>query len=206
MSRIFRAKRRGRGERGTAVVEAAILTPVVFTLLFGLLEFGWSMHSKLSISNMALSGARTATTQGDDPYTDYNVLQSVAKASGGMPRSEIQYIVVYRASGPTDHVPSSCAAGTSSAAGSTAVGSCNVYTAASINLGTSSFGGGSTAVDRYWSPLSRDAKATSPTNTNGPDYVGVYVKVFHKNITRLFGSGYTFTDDTILRIEAQEFQ
>jgi hypothetical protein len=179
-------------------VEAAMLTPLIFTLLFGMLEFGWSIHSKLSISNMALSGARTATTQGNDPLTDYNVLKAVARASGGMPRSEIQYIVVYRASGPTDKVPSTCAAGTS--VSGTGVGACNVYTASSMNLPMSSFGGTGTAVDRYWAPTGRHVKATDP-----PDYVGVYIKVFHSNITKLFGSGYTFTDDTILRVEAQQF-
>jgi Flp pilus assembly protein TadG len=177
-----------------------MLTPLIFTLLFGMLEFGWSIHSKLSISNMALAGARTATTQGNDPLADYNVLQAVARASGGMPRSEIQYIVVYRASGPTDKVPATCAAGTSVAGAG--VGSCNVYTAASINLTTSSFGGSAvnSNVDQYWGPPTRHVKAVDP-----PDYIGVYIKIFHNNLTKLFGSGYTFTDDTILRIEAQAF-
>ena len=44
--------------------------------------------------------------------------------------------------------------------------------------------------------------ALQSTNGNGPpDYVGVYVVGVHNNLIGLFGKSFTFSNDTVIRIE-----
>ncbi len=57
---------------GAAVVEMAVVAPVLLTLLFGIIEFGWVFMAYQTITNAAREGARTATLQGstDDDIED----------------------------------------------------------------------------------------------------------------------------------------
>jgi hypothetical protein len=83
---------------------------------------------------------------------------------------------------------------------------CNFYTAADFSRPSSQFGCGTSSPDQYWCPSSRLVGASAPatgTATGPPDYIGVYIKVVHPNVTGLFGSSYTYTDSTVIRIEAQ---
>ena len=84
-------------------------------------------------------------------------------------------------------------------------GTCNFYTAANFATPSNQFGCGSSSPDRYWCPTNRlvGASATGSPVTGPPDYIGVYIKVIHPNVTGLFGSSYTYTEYTVIRIEAQ---
>lgn len=57
-------RRRGtRGpqhERGTTIVEAAIVIPLLMTVLFGIIEFGFAYNDYLSLRSAAREGARMA--------------------------------------------------------------------------------------------------------------------------------------------------
>jgi Flp pilus assembly protein TadG len=50
--------RRGRGQRGAAVVEFAIVGPVLFLLIFGLIDFGLVFNDYLAVRNGVQNGAR----------------------------------------------------------------------------------------------------------------------------------------------------
>jgi Flp pilus assembly protein TadG len=194
----IKRRRSGAGsERGSALVEAAFITPVVFLVIFAILEFGWAFHDKLTVGNMSQSGARAASTQGNDTLADYQFVQAVDKAASALPRAQIQYVVIYKAASPTDHVPSTCSGGTSQS------GVCNVYVPANFSAPSTQFGCGATALDRFWCPTTRKVASTAATG-GPPDYVGVYVKVQHDTVTRLFGTGWTFTEDTVAREEARK--
>jgi Flp pilus assembly protein TadG len=54
----FRANRRGR--RGAALVEAALVLPVVLMFLFGILEYGRYVMMRQVLTNAAREGARYA--------------------------------------------------------------------------------------------------------------------------------------------------
>ncbi len=56
--------RRRWSARGAAVVEMAIVAPVLLTLVFGIIEFGWVFMAYQTITNAAREGARTAVLQG----------------------------------------------------------------------------------------------------------------------------------------------
>ena len=94
----LRSHRRGRGEDGAVLVEAAIAGLLFFTVLLGVVEFGLAFFDYLTTSNMSRIGARTASTLGKDSTADYELLQKIAQSTNTMPTSEIQSIVVYKAS------------------------------------------------------------------------------------------------------------
>lgn len=177
------------------LVEAAFITPVLFFLLFSILEFGMAFRDYLAVANTTRDGARAASVYGNDSSADFEILQTVADASNVIDRRDIERIVVFEATGPNSVVPTSCANGTP---GST----CNVYTAAALDLAETEFGCRTDRnLDRYWCPTSRK---TALAGTNGPpDYVGVWIKVNHIWVTGLFGRSLTFTDSTIMRLEPE---
>lgn len=57
-------KRAGRTRRGTVAVELAIVSPVMFAMLFGIIEFGWMFTVQHTMVNAAREGARLGVLQG----------------------------------------------------------------------------------------------------------------------------------------------
>lgn len=61
--------RRGRGERGAAAVEFALVLPVLILLLFGIIEFGRAYNAKVELTGAAREGARVLAVGSGDPVT-----------------------------------------------------------------------------------------------------------------------------------------
>jgi hypothetical protein len=182
-----------RSERGHTVVEAAFITPIFFLLLFGVIEGGFGLHERLSVANMAMVGARSASGNGAEVLSDYEVLGAIRGGAGGVGPSQVTTIVVYKTTGPGNVVPTACK--TASVAGV-----CNHYTGADLAKASTFFGcGGSPRIDSEWCPTSRK---TALSGVNGPpDYIGVYVRASHQNLTGVLGNNINFDSDTIMRIE-----
>ncbi len=72
-----RLARRRRDERGSALVEAAIILPVIILLTFGMIDFGIGFNQKAGLDNAGRAGVRLAAT---DTFTD-NATNTVT--SGG---------------------------------------------------------------------------------------------------------------------------
>jgi hypothetical protein len=183
------------------MAEAAIVLPMVMALLFGIIEWGYAMYDKQTTTNMSVSGARAASGYANDVLADYQVLQAVKQASSAMQSAKITSVIIYRASVPTDRVPSACK--TASVTDSAGTPGCNRYVGTDLDLAPDQFGcagppGPALKVDRFWCPKNRKAAASG---SNAADYTGVYVEVFHQNATGLFGASYTFSTDTVYRIE-----
>jgi Flp pilus assembly protein TadG len=53
--------RRARGDDGAALVEFAIVVPIFFLLVFGIMEFGWAFYQSLDVRHGAREGARLAS-------------------------------------------------------------------------------------------------------------------------------------------------
>ena len=188
-------RRAVRRDEGAALVEFALVAPVFLLVIFGILEFGLAFKDYLTVTNTSRSSARVASAGGADVDADYAIIQSLSRESSAMSVGDIQRMVVYRASGPGDPVPASCAAGNSAA------GVCNVYTVSDFQRPPAAWGCLSpTSLDGWWCPTSRKVAITA-ANGGPPDYVGVWVKARHNFITGLFGANLTFTDQTVMRIE-----
>ncbi|MBK5223974.1 MAG: pilus assembly protein [Acidimicrobiia bacterium] len=185
------ARRHGRWrDRGAAVVEAAFVAPIFFVLIFGIMEFGFAFQERLTTVNMSQTGARTGASAADDPLADYRILRKIRTESASVPAARITHIVVYKATGPGSVVPEACKMNPQT-------GICNLYTGNTLANVAADFGCTSDDVGYHWCPT--DRKAT--TSGDGPDYVGVYVRIEHPTITGFFGEEFVFTSDTVMRIE-----
>ena len=222
---LHRCRAKARSNRGVAIVEAAFITPVFFALVLGIMEGGLYMKDYLAMSNAVRAGARSASAAGADGEADLYTLYDISNEAGALGGNQIQYVVVYKASGIGTAPTATCSGGTSAA------GTCNVYTPADIakavaqvkeqsaqaaavaagqtrTLDSSKiwFGCLTTGVragqspDRYWCPGTR-ADARSSNNKAGPDYVGVWMKVNHGWVTKMFGNTTTMTDQSVIQIE-----
>lgn len=80
------------GERGAAAVELALVLPILFTLLIGIVEFGQYYSAKIAVTTAAREGAR-AVALGEDGNA------AVAAAVDGLD------------GGVTASVPNSCTEG-----------------------------------------------------------------------------------------------
>jgi len=76
-SRLAASRRPGR-RRAAAVVEFAVVLPLLLTILFGIIEYGWVFMVRQTLQTAAREGCRLAVLQTSvDPYT--NVLSRVSK-------------------------------------------------------------------------------------------------------------------------------
>ncbi len=74
----FRARRR----RAAAVVEMAVVTPLLLTMLFGIIEYGWVFSIKQSVTNAAREGCRVASMQGSTDAEIDNTVKAYLDATG----------------------------------------------------------------------------------------------------------------------------
>jgi hypothetical protein len=204
--RRSRARARAR-ERGAALVEAALVTPVFFLFLTGIFEFGLLYRDSLTTNNAAHQGARAASVTGDRPEADFLVLRSIEHGIEAMGMDKLDFVVVFRADGPDDGVPASCLASSQALvpADPTAP-ACNRYTPADFSLDIDDTSGNdlgnfrcsSSAVDRFWCPTDRET-----TLTANVEYVGIYVQTTHHYLTGVFGGTRTLSETRILRLEPE---
>ncbi|MFZ5642259.1 MAG: TadE/TadG family type IV pilus assembly protein [Bacillota bacterium] len=78
-----------KSERGQAMVELALVLPVLLVLFMGVIEFGRIYHSYLMITNASREGARVAILGGSDADIAARVTQSTA----GLDTSRLQTTV-----------------------------------------------------------------------------------------------------------------
>ena len=199
---VTRVRRAPAHERGASLVEATLVIPLFFMLIFGVMESGYAWFGKSTVNNMSVVGARTGSGEANEVLADYAILQAVKDASAGIGVAKINYVVVYRATGPTDSVPTACK--TASVTNTSSVRGCNRYVAADLSRPSTDFGcvgppGPAVKIDSFWCPTTR---RTALQGSNGPpDYLGVFVEANHENLTGTDWPSFTFAQDTIIRIE-----
>jgi hypothetical protein len=94
--------------RAAAAVEMAVVTPILVTMLFGIIEFGYAFTVKQSIATAAREGARLASMPGsteqevrdrvDEIMSRVGVTGSsvvLTRASEGNPTEEVRVEVPY---------------------------------------------------------------------------------------------------------------
>lgn len=178
-----------------AIVEAAFITPVFFALVLGVAEIGLVMNDYLAEASAVRAGARVASTSGSDIYTDYAILHAIDNDGAALSDDKIKLIVVYKPTTFGEAPSATCQAGTAVA------NVCNVYTVADLARPETDFGCVSTKnLDRYWCPSNRKTTLSG----TGTDYVGVWMKIEHPWVTKMFGDTKTLTDSSVIRIEPRK--
>jgi Flp pilus assembly protein TadG len=194
---------RCRGDEGAALVEAAFISPLFLLVVFGVLEFGGAYRDYLTVNNAAVAATRQEAVQGPNIQADWHTLQAILKASKAFRVTDIEYVVVWKASGPTDTVPANCktAGQTVGSATDPSAGSCNRFTVSDL---TSTTGDAWTCASpdpiQYWCPTTREV-ALSSNGGNGPDYLGVFIQMRHSYITGFFGTSVTLSASSVTKLE-----
>src|SRR5207247_2464811 len=89
---------RARGDRGAALVEAAVVLPLVLLLVFAIIEFGFTFKDLLTVTSATRAGARTATALSKQPNYQTNTGDAVAGVlKATMSSGDIRYLVIYKA-------------------------------------------------------------------------------------------------------------
>lgn len=124
-------------ERGAALVEAALVLPILVFVLFAIIEMGGALKSYSGTASAVRLAGRSASVAGADPMADGLILEQVARQAATLDAGEIELVVVWHAAGPGDPVPPLCLPSGTSAPNSFSVGddgvlpdgvgACNVY-------------------------------------------------------------------------------
>ena len=193
--RVRRAVRlvRRPGERGSVIVESALILPIFFLVIFGTLEFGLAFRTYLTLDNATRDAARFEATLGNAADADFQTVSQVVNDIANMHAGTLQKIIVFKGTGPR----STTASGSLSTCRSgSVVGLCNTYVGSALTMSSTNFGCGAASPDRYWCPANRKVNLSDP-----PDYVGVYVETLHAGVTGAFGRTRMFEDEVVMRIE-----
>jgi len=82
--------KRIRTRRGLAAVEMALVLPLLLTLIFGMIEYGWMFLKSQQITNAARQGARVAARA---DATTGHALTSIAEAMADAGLAESDYLI-----------------------------------------------------------------------------------------------------------------
>lgn len=199
-------------EFGASIIEATFTFLAFFVLVIAVFEGGMYMKDDLAVSSTVRAGARAASATGNESRADLYTVVNIARESTALNRRDIVRIVIYKPAGFGEEPSTSCMNGIPVA------NVCNVYTATEMRQAEEQvkeeaaalaqnrapdpskivFGCVSSASpDADWCPTSRKV---SPTGV-GPEYVGVWMRVEHAWITKLFGNAKTIEDRSIIRLE-----
>jgi len=131
------------------------------------------------------------------PKSDY-VIRTVEHGLEAMGLQRLDYLVVFKATGPDDDVSSACRSGSQT-------GLCNRYTPSDFFVEMDDASGNDTgffrcgSLDSAWCATTRETSLSA-----GTDFVGIHVETRHSFVTGLFGNGQSLGATTILRIEPDE--
>jgi hypothetical protein len=210
---LFRSRSRRRAEGGAVAVEAALITPIIFTMIFGMVEFAFVLADYSEITTSSRMGARAASTAAGagacDPATPLAAGEVACPANGvpvlaqmaadsaaevavSLPKESVNYLLVYKAN--ADGFPNSRTS-------MPTVGECVIECVAyKWRASTKRFGyaGGT------WD--SRQINAcypyqSIPDSKNRMDAVGVYLDVNHPMMTGLFGVSIPLNDKAVMSFE-----
>lgn len=163
------ARGREESERGAALLELAVLLPIVVIILALILDAGLGFAAARDTSSAARSAARIAALAGDERSADFRAIDAVRGQLLGS-GDELVSITVYRSpAGADGRVPAGCGPGEAGL-----VGTCNVYSGAEIATYTQANFQSADCVgdpDQKWCPTSR--------SSDDGDYLGVGVWVTH---------------------------
>ena len=189
-------RRRERNQRGAVAVEAALVTPVLCLMLFGIVEMSLLMRDVVSASSSVRAGTRvasasaaagkclTACTPTTAPALAQAAATAIERSGSALGEDALQTMIVYEANangfpiGRTD----------ADACGST---NCVTYT---WNATSDRF----TYTSGTWDTTNQVNACVNDANR---DSVGVAIRAQHKWVTGLFGSTYQLNERSVMQFE-----
>lgn len=158
--------------------------PLLFLVLFALVEFGWAFKDSLSVGHGAREAARAGATFGNDPHANILILQEVEEVMEPVGIADGLRVRIYN---PEDVNETDLYVFQDGFANGCDWNPCPDPDAGSFYVVPS------------WSPSSRDVSAPKT------ERIGVRVIFRHEWITSLFATSSDFTKDVDFQIEPQVF-
>ncbi len=204
-------RHRLRGDAGVALVEAALITPVLLVLLLGMLDTAYLYRDYLTTGDAVADGAKMGAIQGNKVTAtggtaDYTIIATMRQDLATLRPADISRIVIYKAGpstfgSPLAQVPAQCKTSSGPVANT-----CNVYVPLvafyQVQVGNQDYfkcvNGGDPACG--WNPTDTSARADGPT-PQSISYLGVYLKLNHANLTGLLGTSRPIEVASIARLE-----
>jgi Flp pilus assembly protein TadG len=181
------ARRKRRDERGQSLVEFALVIPILFLVVFGIIEFCFLYESIDTVNFAAREGARVGAVLGPtDSAADTKIIQAIQAATSGgnsLLFSQIQKIEIFK-SDANGTVPALVA-------GCTSAPNEDVYDGQGNLCGTAN-----------WPPSVRNA------TFNAADYLGVRITFVYNWVTSFVsaaGGQFTLTSVSVQLIEPQTY-
>jgi Flp pilus assembly protein TadG len=180
-------RRKVRRHLGQSMVEFALVLPIMFTVVFGIIEFCFLFESVDTVNFAAREGARVGAVLGPtDVGADSKIIQAIQTATSGgasLLFSNIKYIEIFRSdqNGTVPAVLTSCTPGANE----------DVYNGQGVQCGTSN-----------WPPTSRNA------TFNSADYLGVRITFAYNWVTSFVsatGGSLQMTSVSVQLIEPQSY-
>lgn len=162
----MRCRRRG-DQRGAALVEAAIATPLVLLLTFGAIEFGFAFNEQGTLRSLTRTAARSASTLPKAAYGDVvdAVLNVMSSGMDNLTSGRPEYVLIFEATGSNPTTEAECVAHSR----------CTVHPWVDADGEFLSASTGGTS----WLPEEREACAGQT------EKIGVFVRVSHPFLTGL---------------------
>lgn len=190
---------RWRSDRGSALVELALVLPMLCILVYGTTEMGFAWVAKNRVAGAVSQAARIGASGGNQLATDRDILLTLKASLPAKQLAALDRVVVYNGNDPSGTAPAVC---TKSAGAPSEVGTstCNSYTGATVRSvsGTSmaGFTGAPGGKDGYWPPANRKSALLDP-----PDYIGVWLRTSYAGITGFGYSHVVMTTSAVYRIQ-----
>lgn len=182
---MLRVNRR-RGSRGAVAVEAALITPLLMLLLFGIVEFGLLFKDYLAVTSASRAGVRIASAEPRLATFAQHAADQVMREGAALSANNVQEIWIYKAqtTGTNAGYP---------VGGDKNFTSCTACVKFHVNAST----GVATAYSTTW--LAAQQNACPDTTTR--DAVGVFVQYRHPAVTGLIFKEWVLSDYTVMNLE-----
>ncbi len=162
-------------------MEMALVAPVLVLLTFGVIEFSSAYHDNSIAADAARAGARVGSSMATQSGFATATVSAVNSAVSTLPTNVPQELWIYQAN--SNGYPGSSSSFSSCSA------NCLRYTYSAGSKSFVSSGGGG------WDASSQKV-CTQPY-----DEIGVYVKLDHQFVTKLFGASVSLSDHAVFRFE-----
>jgi len=181
---------RCRDDGGVALLEFAIVVPLLLLLAFGTAEMGLAWNAASQVEAATSTAARTAATMGADANADVNTLDALRAALPEEALDNLDRVVIFHPTGDDGDMPGGCTAGSGT-------GRCNMYPGDLVRTFDAGVVDALGTFDDRWDPTTRD----DTLDGDPPDFIGVWVRTTHDDKTGTFWQGMTITRDSIYRIQ-----
>jgi hypothetical protein len=194
-----RGLQRRSNERGASAVEAAIVTPIVFALFFGIIEMGFLFKDYLAVAGAVRAGVRMASANSRVSTFAQDAADGVALTGGAMNLNDIQQLWVYKVS-TTATSDKPCISTTLPCVGRSDFGDCAVCVKFRWDSGTNAFVPKTDIGDPTWPANTQNAcSARGPGGP--PDRIGVYLQFKHDAFTNFVFKTVTISEASVMMLE-----